>query len=124
MSNIIGPSFLAFQVQDIEKSKMFYMDVVGLDLDPHSPDHAYVFKTTPISFAIREPLVDLSEVPKLGWGVSPWFSATDIDGLREKLEAHEVPILGETQPGPFGRFFTFVDPDGYTITVHQAAIDE
>jgi catechol-2,3-dioxygenase len=46
MSNMIGPSFLAFQVRDIEKSKSFYTDIVGLDIDPHGPDHAYVFKTT------------------------------------------------------------------------------
>jgi predicted enzyme related to lactoylglutathione lyase len=124
MSHIIGPSFLAFQVRDIEKSKTFYTDVVGLEIDPHGPDHAYVFKTTPIAFAIREPLVDLDEVKKLGWGVSPWFSVTNIDELREKLEASNVSILGATQPGPFGRFFTFIDPDGYTITVHQSASDE
>jgi predicted enzyme related to lactoylglutathione lyase len=124
MSNMIGPSFLAFQVRDIEKSKSFYTDIFGLEIDPHGPDHAYVFKTTPISFAIREPLVDLSEVQKLGWGISAWFQATDIDGLREKLEANNVPILVETQPGPFGRFFTFVDPDGYTITVHQSGNHE
>jgi predicted enzyme related to lactoylglutathione lyase len=120
MSNIIGPSFLAFQVRDIEKSKTFYTDVAGLEVDPAGPDHAYVFKTNPIAFAIREPLVDLDEVQKLGWGVSPWFSAADIDGLREKLEANNVPILGDTKSGPFGRFFIFVDPNGYTITVHQA----
>jgi predicted enzyme related to lactoylglutathione lyase len=29
-----------------------------------------------------------------------------------------VPIVQPPQPGPFGRMFSFVDPDGYTITVH------
>ena len=69
MAKIIGPDFLALQVRNLEASRTFYTEQLGLKLAPQSPPHAVVFATSPI---------------------------------------------------PFGRTFSFVDPDGYTITVHGA----
>lgn len=116
---ITGPSFMALQVSDIEKSKQFYTELLGLEIDPHGPPHAFVFKTTPISFAIRQPDIDLKVSTKLGWGVRPWFQASGVQDLFHKLQAENVNILTDIQPGPFGSFFTFTDPDGYVLTVHE-----
>jgi len=30
-----------------------------------------------------------------------------------------VEILSPPMDGPFGRMFTFIDPDGYAITIHD-----
>jgi predicted enzyme related to lactoylglutathione lyase len=117
---IIGPSFLAIQVTDIERSKVFYTEVLELEIDPKGPPHAYVFKTEPIAFAIREPSMDLSASTKLGWGVTPWFSVKSVQELHDRLVLKDVNILAEIQPGPFGNFFTFQDPDGYILTAHEA----
>jgi len=117
---VIGPSFLPVQVSDIERSKTFYTEVLGLEIDPKGPPHAYVFKTEPIAFAIREPNTDLTASTKLGWGITPWFKATNIRGLYDRIAASEGKILTDIQPGPFGDFFTFQDLDGYTLTVHEA----
>jgi predicted enzyme related to lactoylglutathione lyase len=117
---IIGPSFLAIQVTDIERSKAFYTEILGLETDPKGPPHAYVFKTVPIAFAIREPNIDLSASEKLGWGVAPWFSVKNVQELHDRLVSKEVKVLTEIQPGPFGNFFTFQDLDGYTLTAHEA----
>lgn len=84
------------------------------------PPHAVVFDTKPITFAIREPLVDLNKVPQLGWGVVLWLAADDADALHASLVQAGVTILAPLADGPFGRFFTFSDPDGYGITVHTA----
>jgi predicted enzyme related to lactoylglutathione lyase len=117
---ITGPSFLPIQVTDIERSKAFYTEILELEIDPKGPPHAYVFKTEPIAFAIREPSMDLSLSTRLGWGVIPWLSVKNVQELYNRLVSKEVEILTEVQPGPFGNFFTFQDPDGYTLTAHEA----
>lgn len=59
MAKILGPDFVALQVPDLEASRRFYTDHLGLEPAPQSPPGSVVFVTTPIPFAIREPAVDL-----------------------------------------------------------------
>jgi catechol 2,3-dioxygenase-like lactoylglutathione lyase family enzyme len=115
---LIGPSFLALQVRDLEASRAFYVDKIGLKPLPQSPPGAIVFSTRPVPFAIRTPLVDLDATDKLGWGVSLWMAATNADVVHDQLVKAGVPIALAPADGPFGRFFAFRDLDGYTITVH------
>ncbi len=60
MAKIVGPDFIALQVRDLEASRRFYTDALGLEPAPQSPPGAVVFQTAPIPFAIREPAVDLA----------------------------------------------------------------
>ncbi|QRN94369.1 antibiotic biosynthesis monooxygenase [Archangium violaceum] len=120
MTKLIGPDFIALQVRDLEASRRFYTEHLGLTPVPHGPPDAVVFDTHPIPFAIRRPLVDLALVDRLGWGLSLWLASDDADGLHERLVGARVPILAPPANGPFGRFFSFRDPDGYAITVHTA----
>jgi predicted enzyme related to lactoylglutathione lyase len=43
----------------------------------------------------------------------------DVDAVLDRVRAAERPIVTEPYDGPFGRTFTFADPDGYAITVHD-----
>lgn len=115
---LIGPSFIALQVRDLDASRTFYVDRVGLTQSSRNSPGAVVFDTKPVPFAIRTPLVDLDATSKLGWGVSLWISATDADALHAQLTQRGVTIILPPADGPFGRFFAFRDPDGYAITVH------
>jgi predicted enzyme related to lactoylglutathione lyase len=117
---MIGPSFIALQVRDLEVSKKFYLEQIGLTASLHMPPGAVIFETKPIPFPIRTPMVDLDATSKLGWGVSLWIAATDADALHAELVEKGVSIVLPPADGPFGRFFTFRDPDGYAITVHTA----
>jgi predicted enzyme related to lactoylglutathione lyase/quinol monooxygenase YgiN len=119
-AKLIGPNFIALQVRDLEASKAFYVECMGLTPIPQSPPGAVVFNTEPVPFAIRKPLVDLDATSLLGWGVSLWIAATDADVLHAQLSKAAVPIVLPLANGPFGRFFAFRDPDGYTITVSTA----
>jgi predicted enzyme related to lactoylglutathione lyase len=76
-----------------------------------------VFDTQP-AFALREPLVDLEAVDHLGWGVALWMKADDPQQLHDALADAGVTIVVEPFDGPFGRTFTFADPDGYAVTLH------
>jgi predicted enzyme related to lactoylglutathione lyase len=78
-----------------------------------------VFDSKPAPFAVRKPLVDLEAAAgKLGWGVALWFGCDDADALHEELKAAGIAIAFPPKDGPFGRYFAFRDPFGYTITVH------
>jgi len=121
MSKLLGPDFIALQVHDVAVSSRFYEEVVGLERSPQSPPGAVVFNTQPIPFAVRAPFVDLEAVGQLGWGVALWFLTEDSPQLLAKLQAAEVSIIAPLAESPFGQTFTFRDPDGYLITVHDKA---
>ena len=118
MSKLIGPDFISLQVRDLEAAKLFYMKHLSLTLADRSPPGAVLFDTTPITFAIRKPMIDLSASERLGWGVSIWLACDDADTFHERLKADGVTILSPIQDGPFGRFFSFQDLDGYAVTLH------
>lgn len=123
-SAVTGCDFIALQVQDLEQAASFYRDVLGLVPAPASPPGAVVFDTAPIPFAVREPLpgVDLAAAaPRPGVSVALWLATADADGLHQRLRAADVPIVAPPSDGPFGRMFSFTDPQGYLLTVHGSA---
>jgi predicted enzyme related to lactoylglutathione lyase len=119
MVRVTGPDFVALQVRDLEASGCFYEERLGLGRAAHSPPVAVVFRSEPIPFAVREPAVDLDVVERLGWGVALWLRCDDAQKLYDSLHASRVEIAQEPFDGPFGRTFSFVDPDGYVVTVHD-----
>jgi catechol 2,3-dioxygenase-like lactoylglutathione lyase family enzyme len=118
-SAVNGPDFIAFQVSDLEVSKRFWVETVGLVAVPKAPPGAVVFATQPIPFAITTPKVDLKASTRLGWGVALWMHTDNADALCAKLKAEGVRIVAEPSDGNFGRQFTFADPDGYAVVAHD-----
>jgi predicted enzyme related to lactoylglutathione lyase len=118
---VTGPDFIALQVRDLATSAEFYEQRLGLVRAPQSPPGAVVFATTPVSFAVREPLpgVDLESAERPGLGVALWLHAEDAQALCDALLGAGVPIVQPPAPTPFGLTFTFLDPDGYAITIHD-----
>ena len=117
---IIGPDFIALQVRDLERAATFYEQHVGLTRAAFSPPHAVVFDTKPIAFALRDPLPTTDLTANLsGVGAGIWLLSTDAQELHDSLAAAGVEIVAPPVDGPFGRTFTFTDPDGYSITIHD-----
>lgn len=118
MPHLIGPDFIGIQTKDLDAARRFYTEVLGLKAAPHSPPGAVVFDTKPVPFAVRTPLDELEETEALGRGIAIWFGCDDADALHDHLVAHGTHIVFPPKDGPFGRYFAFRDPFGYTITPH------
>ena len=118
---VSGPGFISLQVRDIDRAAAFYEQYLGFTRQA-GPPHAVVFDTKPAAFAVRDALpgVDLDAAP-LGAGVGIWLHAADATGVHETMLADGIAIAVEPAQGPFGFTFTFVDPDGYLITLHDRA---
>ncbi|WP_029263089.1 MULTISPECIES: VOC family protein [unclassified Microbacterium] len=120
---VTGPDFLSLQARDLAASQAFYENYLGLVRSPAGPPHAVVFQTTPIAFALRDiaPGTDLTDVAHPGIGAAIWLHATDVQAIHDRLVADGHTIVADPIDGPFGRTFTFSDPDGYRITLHDRA---
>ncbi len=120
---VTGPDFISLQARDLAASQRFYETYLGLVRSQTGPPHAVVFETTPIAFALREvvPGTDLEAVPQPGIGAAIWLHATDVQDIHDALVADGRTIVSAPVDGPFGRTFTFADPDGYQVTLHDRA---
>ncbi|WP_137988871.1 VOC family protein [Streptomyces vilmorinianum] len=118
-ATVDGPDFVALQVKDIQAAAAFFEERLGMRRAPASPPHAVVFATSPIPFAVREPLpgVDLDGDARPGLGVALWLRTTNAAELRERLVAAGVAVT-PLQDSPFGPTFTFTGPEGYRLTAH------
>jgi catechol 2,3-dioxygenase-like lactoylglutathione lyase family enzyme len=96
---------------------------LGLVRSQAGPPHAVVFETKPIAFALRDvvPGTDLASVAQPGIGAAIWLHATDVQAIHDALVADGHTIVSAPIDGPFGRTFTFADPDGYQVTLHDRA---
>ncbi len=119
--SVTGPDFISLQVSDLEKSAVFYQSHLGLVRSQAGPPHAVVFETKPIAFALRDllPGTELGRELQPGLGVALWLQADDTQEIHDKLVEADVTITSAPIDGPFGRTFTFADPDGYLITLHS-----
>jgi len=120
---VTGPDFISLQVRDLEASQAFYEQHLGLVRSPAGPPHAVVFETSPIAFALRDvvPGTDLESAAQPGIGTALWLHATDAQAIHDALADAGHTIVSAPIDGPFGRTFTFADPDGYHVTIHDRA---
>jgi predicted enzyme related to lactoylglutathione lyase len=120
---VTGPDFISLQARDLAASRAFYESYLGLVRSQAGPPHAVVFETSPIAFALRDIAAgtDLSSVAQPGIGAALWMHATDVQTIHDALVADGHTIVSAPIDGPFGRTFTFADPDGYQVTLHDRA---
>ncbi|GAA2065009.1 VOC family protein [Williamsia deligens] len=120
---VTGPDFISIQVRDLDASQAFYERHLGVVRSPAGPPHAVVFDTKPIVFALRDiaPGTDLDAAAQPGVGLALWLHATDVQEIHDSLAADGATIVVDPFDGPFGRTFTFADPDGYHVTLHDRA---
>jgi len=120
-----GPAFVGLVVRDVAASAEFYERKLGFRRDPEGfrvPGGAGVtFLTYPILFAIgpAPPGLDLEKIPRPILVPALWFKTANSHVVHDALVKDGVTILRPLKTGRFGRQFTFVDPDGYAITIYD-----
>lgn len=119
MTNISGPDFVTLLVSDLEASYRFYSEKIGLKESSEKRPNAHAFKTQPCGLAIRQSS-DKRKTDHPGQGIIVWLRSSDASALYGELMQRGVPIVEELRQGPFGMTFSFNDPDGYILTVHDA----
>ena len=120
-----GPAFVGLFVRDVEAAADFYENKLGFRRDPEGfrvPGTTGVtFLSYPIPFAVGQapPGVDLDSLPRPRLVPAIWFKTANSQVVHDALVEEGVTILRPPADGRFGRQFTFVDPDGYAITIYD-----
>ena len=120
---VTGPTFIALQVRDVARAAEFYETRLGLRRTPPRPARCRGVRHRPgvlrrpgaaaPGWTWTRPAPSPGSVPRCG------CTPTTAQGLHDRLAAEGVPITVAPFDSPFGRTFTFTDPDGYAITIHD-----
>jgi len=116
-----GPAFVGLLVRDAKASADFYEKKRGFRRDPEIFPTGVGFLTYPIPFGVLQapPGVDLDSIPRPVLAPAIWFKTADSQAVHDALVEAGVTILRAPSDGRFGRQFTFVDLDGYAITIYD-----
>ena len=71
--------------------------------------------------AIRQDEAESPKAASPGQGVLIWLHTTDSKAMHDTLKERGVSIARELEDGPFGKTFSFKDPDGYVMGVYDGA---
>ena len=118
MTKISGPDFITLLVSDLDASYNFYKEKIGLDESSEKQPNAHAFATKPCGLAIRQS-EDRANADSPGRGIIIWLRTPDATTLHRDLKSRGVPITENLRKSPFGMTFSFKDPDGYILAVHD-----
>jgi predicted enzyme related to lactoylglutathione lyase len=118
MSSISGVDFVTLLVSDLETSYDFYKGKLGLAESTEKQPNAHAFSMKPCGLAIRQ-APDRRKLDNPGQGIIVWLRTADATALHLDLKQRGVRIVEELRKSPFGMTFSFEDPDGYVLAVHD-----
>jgi catechol 2,3-dioxygenase-like lactoylglutathione lyase family enzyme len=115
---ITGVDFTMISVTDIERSKDFYENTLGLERSKQwGQMPAYEYETGSLTLAICDMKAfgqqhSVSEHPLA-------FQVDDVKAMRERLEGEGVEFRGDTIDSGVCLMAIFADPDGNGLMLHQ-----
>jgi CreA protein len=112
---------LAIEVSDLEASKRWYAEVLGL---------RFMYEVSEIGWCefespTKDVTIGLSKVQKVNaGGIVPTFAVSDIAHTRNILESRDVRFDGPTSTMPgLAMLATFYDPDGNPFMLAQSLMN-
>ena len=116
----VSPSFT---VNDLERSVAFYRDVLGFAVTQRW-EQGGVLRGVELStgggatFMLGQDDWQKGRDRQKGVGFRVYCTTTqDVDALAASMKAKGALLDGEPTTQPWGRFFSFSDPDGFKVTV-------
>ncbi|HEJ1943236.1 VOC family protein [Pseudomonas aeruginosa] len=112
---------IIFNVADIERTRAFYGEYLGIQFERYDEKDGSAYLMTKIGQEID--LMVFKGDPKPGNTPNVVFGLSDggIDTLIERLAAVGVEIVTPVSEAPGGWFADFRDPDGQVVSFYQAA---
>ena len=115
MSEIKRLDFMGIPSQDADRSRAFYVDVLGLPPDERGQ---YEFWAGDTCFGIWEP--EKFGMPFTAQQGNPWpLGVDDVAAARAALEAQGVAFFGDTMDTGVCHMAFFADPDGNHLMLHH-----
>lgn len=115
---ITGISSVWYPVEDWERAKQFYADILGLRLDACNDTAGWAAfsagEGNPPLFLVRKP-----EMVRRGGGAVVGFEVTEYATLRHKIIAFGTQIDNDVQESDTVRIYTVYDPDGNALELSE-----
>jgi predicted enzyme related to lactoylglutathione lyase len=118
MMQVRGVDFILLSVSDVEKSRAFYRNTLGLTPAAEWPPHWYEFEAGATTIAIGTPPPSAPQPPYSG-GTSFALAVPDVKAAVEELRAKGIPIHREHEETSVCHMALISDPDGNLIWLHQ-----
>lgn len=110
---VSGLDLLFLEVNNIEESLAFYHDLLGFEINKHTPESEPPMATLRAG-ALKLTLAQhLETMLKRGRGVNFFLGVADVDQYYRELTEKGVEVWPPADEGWGGRFITLQDPDKY-----------
>ena len=114
MAKVETVDFLTIPTRDVSRAVDFYTQVLGLERGAEGE-----VETPNVTISFWNPEDDGEEFRAHVGGFA--IRVADVAEARRELEAQGVRFKGETYDSGVCHMATFLDPDGYTLTIHDRA---
>jgi catechol 2,3-dioxygenase-like lactoylglutathione lyase family enzyme len=109
--------FLSIASRDVERSRRFYLETLGLPLDRDVPTGGFEVACGQVTLGVWEP-------ERLGLPFAPnpndiALRVPDVAAARAELEGKGVEFRGETLDTGVCHMAFFTDPDGNALMLHR-----
>ena len=113
--NVSGLDLLVLEVNSIEESLAFYHDLLGFEINKHTPDSEPPMATLRAGTLKITLAQQLETMLKRGRGVNFFLGVDDVDEYYRELTEKGAEVRPPADEGWGGRFITLQDPDKYRL---------
>ncbi len=109
---------ILIQVSNMERSLKFYRDGLGILFEPtRYGDDSFEAKVGQVRILLHPDFDDSIKESRRGAGILIHLWSPNVDAYCEDMRQRGMVIADETKDRPWGRHFSVVDPDGYSIHI-------
>jgi predicted enzyme related to lactoylglutathione lyase len=108
-------------VNDLQKSKTFYTEVIGLPVvaEQSGPTFVALMPSEGPMLALEDVSILPAGQAKPAGSVEIGFAVDDVDAVYHQWKQCGVAMVEDPEDKPFGRSFLAKDPDGHFLTVYR-----